>query len=184
MSGNTVLAMRAVQEAIGGDLRSAHDFFHENLFDPLNMQGALLEPDQAGTFLGCSHMLATARDWARFGQLYVDGGRAGDRRLIPEDWIQYVTTPTPESLAARRGDVFWEPRRSAYGAGFWLFAGVEEASASSLPRDAFDANGIQGQYVHIIPSKKLVVVRLGATNYRGDDYERLPREVIEAMRRD
>jgi hypothetical protein len=184
MDGNTVLAMRAVQEAIGGDLHAAHDFIHENLFDPLNMPGAVLEPDQAGTFLGCTHMVATARDWARFGQLYIDGGLAGGRRLIPEDWIDYVTTPTQESLDARRGDVFWEPGRSAYGAGFWLFDRTGGGSALSLPPDAFDANGIQGQYLHIIPSEKLVVVRLGATNYRGHDHERLPREVIAAMRRD
>ena len=89
-----------------------------------------------------------------------------------------MTTPTQESLGARRGDVFWEPGRSAYGAGFWLFDRTGGGSALSLPPDAFDANGIQGQYLHIIPSEKLVVVRLGATNYRGHDHERLPREVM------
>jgi CubicO group peptidase (beta-lactamase class C family) len=68
-----------------------------------------------------------------------------------------------------------------------FFSGGDEAGGErsfSLPRDAFDANGFQGQYIHIIPSKQLVVVRLGATSYRGHDHERLPREVIGAMRRD
>ena len=182
MSGNFVLAMRAVQEAIGGDLRKAHDFIYENLFDPLNMQGAVFEPDQAGTFLGSTHMSASARDWARFAQLYIDQGMAGDRRLIPEDWIDYVTSPTEPSIRSQRGGVFWEPGRSAYGAGFWLFADRGEAGepSSVLPGDTFDANGIQGQYTHIIPSEKLVVVRLGATNFRGHDYERLPLEIMAA----
>jgi CubicO group peptidase (beta-lactamase class C family) len=185
MSGNTVLAMRRVQEAVGGSLRDAHAFVQTHLFDPLSMQSALIEPDQAGTFLGSTHMVASARDWARFGQLYVDRGMAGTRRLFSEHWIDYVTTPTRESLAPRRGDVFWEPGRSSYGAGFWLFpeSSSDASEIAPLPGDTFDANGFQGQYLHIIPSKRLVVVRLGATNFRGHDHERLPREVLAAMKR-
>jgi CubicO group peptidase (beta-lactamase class C family) len=119
----------------------------------------------------------------------VAGGLAGDRRVISQDWIDYVTTPTRQSTSQRRGNVFWEPGRFAYGAGFWLFSNggevVEKVEGhSSLPVDAFDANGFQGQYVHVIPSQKLVVVRLGATNYRGPDYERLPHDVMAAMKRD
>jgi CubicO group peptidase (beta-lactamase class C family) len=187
MSGNFVLAARAAQEAIGGDLGTAHAFMHEHLFDPLDMPAAVFEPDGAGTFLGSSHFSASARDWARFGQLYVAGGMAGGRRLLPENWVEYVSTPTPESTQERRGDVFWEPGRSAYGAGFWLFpepAPVEGVALPPLPGDTFDANGFQGQYTHIIPSEKLVVVRLGATNYRGPDFGRLPRQVIAAKRAD
>ncbi len=123
-------------------------------------------------------MLASARDWARLGQLYLDGGRAGGRQLVPEDWIDYVTEVTWPSSGTRRGNVFWEPGRTAYGAGFWLF-GVRSAERGSLP---LDANGFQGQYLHIIPSRKLVVARLGATNFRGHDHDRLPRQVIEALR--
>ena len=184
MSGSTVLATRAVQEAIGGGLREALEALRRDLFDPLGMHSAVFEPDQVGTFLGSTHMVATARDWARLGQLYVDGGMAGDRRLVTEEWIDYVTTPTPGSRAEQRGSVFWEPGRSSYGAGFWLFpdAPSAEAKTSPLPGDAFDANGYQGQYLHIIPSKKLVVVRLGATNFRGHDHERLPHDVLEALR--
>ncbi len=180
MSGNFVLAMRAAQEAIGGELEDAREFIHANLFAPLGMHDAVFEPDQAGTFLGSSHLLANARDWARFGQLYVDGGLAEGRRLFSEDWIDYVTTPTPPSTSKARGGVFREPGRSAYGAGFWLFGRDE---GSGLPPDSFDANGFQGQYLHIVPSEALVVVRLGATNFRDYDHNRLPRQVIEALRR-
>ena len=126
-------------------------------------------------------MLASARDWARLGQLYVDGGRAGGRRLLPEGWLDYVTTVTEPSLPERRGDAFWEPGRTAYGAGFWLFRSLDGEPAA-LPPDAFDANGFQGQYLYIVPSQRLVVVRLGATSFRGHDHDRLPRQVIEALR--
>jgi len=104
---------------------------------------------------------------------------AEGRRLVSEEWIDYVTTPTPASVSKERGGVFWEPGRSAYGAGFWLFGRDE---GYGLPPDSFDANGFQGQYVHIIPSEGLVVVRLGATNFREYDHNRLPRQVIEALR--
>lgn len=187
MSGNTILAMRAAQEAIGGDLADALEFIHAELFAPLGMQSAVIEADQTGTLLGSTHMFAPARDWARLGQLYLDGGWADGRRVLTREWIEYVTTPTEKSLASRRGGVFWESGRGAYGAGFWLFGGeVEEGEAgrSPLPRDAFDANGFQGQYLHIIPSKRLVVVRLGATDYRDFDHERLPFEVIAAMKKE
>jgi CubicO group peptidase (beta-lactamase class C family) len=180
MSGNSVLATRAAQDAVGGTLEDSANFIHDNLFAPLGMHSAVFEPDQAGTFLGSSHLLATARDWARFGQLYVDGGVAGGRRLFAEDWVRYVTTPTPASMSEARGAVFWEPDRVAYGAGFWLFG---RNGSSGLPSDSFDANGFQGQYLHIIPSRSLVVVRLGATNFRDYDHNRLPRQVIEALRR-
>ena len=179
MSGNTVLAARAAQEAIGGGLEENLDFLHEELFSPLGMHGAVFESDQAGTLLGSTHMLASARDWARLGQLHLDGGVSGGRRLLSPAWLDHVTAPTPTSTAASRHDVFWEPGRSAYGAGFWLYGEAD----TGLPADSFDANGFQGQYLHIVPSKRLVVVRLGATNYRDHDHDRLPREVIASMLR-
>jgi hypothetical protein len=180
MSGSFVLAARAAEDAIGGNLEDAIDFVHEHLFGPLGMHSAIFEADQAGTLLGSSHLLATARDWARFGQLYLDDGVAGGQRVFSQGWLHYVTTPTPSSRPGARGEVFWEPGRAAYGAGFWLFG---PSGSSGLPPDTFDANGFQGQYLHVIPSKKLVVVRLGATNFREYDHNRLPRQVIDALRR-
>ncbi|WP_306253102.1 serine hydrolase [Parvularcula sp. IMCC14364] len=174
MSGSTVLAMRALQEAIGGDLATALAFIQENLFAPLGMTHAVMEPDQSGTFIGSSFMLASARDWARFGQLYIDGGRAGGAQIIPGNWIDYVTTHTEQSGA------------NGYGASFWIITDAQrekDETLAALPEDTFSARGFQGQYTHIIPSEGLVVVRLGATNdYWIDDPELLPLQVIQAMR--
>ena len=77
------------------------------------------------------------------------------------------------NVGARR-----HPRRNGK---LGIFRSLDGESAE-LPDDAFDANGFQGQYLTIVPSKKLVVVRLGATSFRGHDHDRLPRQVIEALR--
>lgn len=174
MSGSTVLAMRALQEAIPGDLAADHAFIQENLFAPLGMTSAVIEPDQSGTFIGSSFMLATARDWARFGQLYLDSGRAGGRQIIPADWIEYVTRHT--EISGKRG----------YGASFWIVTEAQRQdneTLAALPADTFSARGFQGQYTHIIPSRGLVVVRLGATNdYRAGNPEALPLAVVNALK--
>jgi CubicO group peptidase (beta-lactamase class C family) len=168
MSGCTALASRRVREAAGGTLAKTYAFVHGELFDPLGMTTAVLEPDESGTFMGSSFMLASARDWARFGQLYLQRGVWRERRIVTEDWIDYVTTPTALSPDRR------------YGAGFWL--NTDRVSWPDLPADAFAARGFQGQIILIIPSRKLVVVRLGASRVasRADE---VAAAVIASLRR-
>ncbi len=151
MSGNTVLAMARVQEAVGGGLPGAFEFIRDALFRPLGMTTAVIEPDQAGTFVGSSFMLAGARDWARLGQLYLDDGMVGDQQLLSANWIALVTRHTPAS-----GD-------RGYGAGFWL-GDNRAADQRRLPQGTVYAWGFQGQFIFIMPRERLVVVRLGATN--------------------
>lgn len=148
-SGSTVLASRAVVDATGGTLESSQRFLREALLEPLGASTLVLEPDPAGTFIGSSFVLASAHDWAKLGQLYLDDGVWDGERLLPEGWRSYVARHTPES-----GD-------NSYGAGFWT---AEHRSESPLPTDAFYANGFQGQYLIVIPSRSLVVVRLGASH--------------------
>ncbi len=153
MSGNTVLAARIVLTHTGEDLEKSHTWIEENLFRPLTMHSAVLEPDQAGTFIGSSFMLASARDWAQLGLLYMNDGTYDGRRLLSEDWIDYVLAWTPQS------------GKSAYGAGFWLNQfGNGELRWPEVPADAFWMNGFQSQYVFVIPSEELVIVRLGASS--------------------
>jgi CubicO group peptidase (beta-lactamase class C family) len=123
------------------------------LFDRIGMHSAVMEPDAAGTFVASSFMYATARDWARFGLLYLRDGVWDGERVLPEGWVAYSTQPAP---AARRG---------RYGAQWWLNAGeADDASLRPmprLPRDTYWAAGFEGQYVVVVPSADLVVVRLG-----------------------
>ncbi len=133
-------------------------FLRETLFDRIGMTSAVLEPDPSGTFVGSSYAVATTRDWARFGLLYLQDGVWNGDRVLPEGWVQYTVTPTPK---APQGE---------YGAMFWLNTGVpgnpHDRSLPNAPEDTFYADGYQGQRVIVIPSKKLVLVRFGATTPR------------------
>lgn len=127
------------------------------LFGPLGMNGALMEPDASGTFVASSFMLATARDWARFGQLYLQDGVWDGRRLLPEGWVSFSTTPTPQSPGGIYGAHWWLGLKPELGGG--------TAAAGRLPRDAFFAVGHEGQVLTVIPSRRLVIVRLGLSIY-------------------
>ncbi len=162
-SGNTVLAGSALEAHLGDTPEEEVSAIREWLFGPLGMAHSILEADEAGTLQWSSYMYASARDWARLGQLYLDGGRAPDgTQIIPEDWIGYVTAETSGS----DGD---------YGSGYWMYDG-------DLPDDSFMMNGFQGQWGFIIPSEELVVVRLGATNYQQSGAFEFAAAVVAARR--
>lgn len=151
MSGNTVLVSRAISQVLGGSLGATLGFVHDRLFEPLGITSAVMEPDPAGTLIGSSFMLATAREWAKLGQLYVNDGVWEGARILPPGWRSYVARHTPESGS------------QAYGAGFWLTSADGESGWPGVPVDAFYMNGFQGQIVMMIPSEELVLVRLGAS---------------------
>jgi CubicO group peptidase (beta-lactamase class C family) len=117
------------------------------------MRSAVMEPDATGLFVASSFMYATARDWARFGLLYLRDGVWEGERILPEGWVRYSVTPAP---AAPLGE---------YGAQWWLNAGAAKDSTRrpfpNLPREFYRAAGFEGQMVGVVPSADLVVVRLG-----------------------
>lgn len=152
-SGTTNLVCRLIRETIGGPLERSLSFPKRALFDPLGMRSALFEPDGAGTLVGSSFVFANARDWARFGQLFLDDGVAGGARLLPEGWVRYSTTPTPQSPDGRYGAHWWLKLPEVFGGG--------TAAAAKIPADAFYALGHEGQTITVIPSRGLVAVRLG-----------------------
>ncbi|MDD5303933.1 MAG: serine hydrolase [Elusimicrobia bacterium] len=140
------------------------------LFDPLGMTSAVFEPDASGTFVGSSFLFAAARDWARFGLLYAEGGR----RLLPEGWVRFGTTPTPQAPDGK------------YGAHWWLKLSKELGGASPaaarIPSDAFHALGHEGQCLTVIPSRRLVVVRLGLSiDITAWDHAAFLAELLDAL---
>jgi CubicO group peptidase (beta-lactamase class C family) len=133
--------------------RVAAALTHE-LFAPLGMRSAQPEFDAAGTFIGGSLVYATARDYARFGLLYLRDGIWDGRRILPAGWVDFARTPTPA------------PNCDTYGAGFWVTPAVGAGRPGRTltpggPRDLFSAEGHEGQLIVIVPSKDLIVVRLG-----------------------
>jgi len=169
-SGSANILARIVRQASGTNPAEQLNFPRRALFEKIGMGSAIMEPDPSGTFVGSSFMYATARDWARFGLLYLNDGLWMGERILPEGWVAYTTTPTPHA-----------PPGQAYGALFWLNTG-KYPWLPRLPADLFSANGHEGQYVMIIPSRELVVVRLGLT--RGPSSRevlRFVRDILDAL---
>lgn len=153
--GSTLVVSKEIRRALGDDARY-RAFPREALFDRLGMRSAVFEADGAGTFVGSSYLVATARDFARLGLLMLRDGVWEGGRVLPEGWIDFMRTPAPAH------------RDAHYGAGVWLRPSPSAAEPmSELPADAFWASGKDGQFVVVVPSRDLVVVRLGTTPLDG-----------------
>lgn len=172
--GNTLILSNLIRNSAGGNPADALAFARRELFAPLGMRHVTLQFDGAGTIEGSSEMLASARDWARFGQLYLNGGLAGGKRILPEGWVNYSATATRNAWVGI-GAGFWTNRGDSFGAILRIEHG--------WPRDAFFAKGTIGQYTIVIPSERLVIVRLGRSpNWppEADGVFDLVREVVAA----
>jgi CubicO group peptidase (beta-lactamase class C family) len=145
-SGTTNIVTRLLGNVLGdsdGSHSCMEHFMRSRLFDALGMQA---EPkfDAAGTFVGSSYVYATARNFAKFGQLYLNDGVCDGKRILPEGWVDH----------ARAQHVFDGETGLGYGAHWWTLPGE---------RNSLVAAGYEGQYIVVIPSRDLVVVRLGKT---------------------
>ena len=150
------LAARAL--APGGDAetrrRAVSEYLRTRLFEPMGTHSMLPEFDASGTLIGGSTIHATARDWARFGEMLRNHGAVKGVQLVPRQWIDFMTTPSP--------------REAEYGAQIWLNRKPSGGGESSLfpgkaPPSVFACEGHLGQYVIVSPEQGLVVVRLGKT---------------------
>jgi len=140
-------------------------FPYEKLFGPLGMNSMLLETDASGLFVGSSYSWATARDWAKYGQLYLNKGNWHGKQIIDTSWVEFTQEPA-------------EGSNHRYGAQFWL---VNPEEFPEIPADMYYADGFQGQRVFIIPSKKLVISRLGISNSGNVDFIPFIKEIVEAV---
>ncbi|OYY79209.1 MAG: serine hydrolase [Sphingomonas sp. 28-62-20] len=143
-NNDILLAMRSLRAALGE--ARYKNFPATALFDRIGMKHTVAETDWRGNYISSSQIWTTARDLARFGLLYLDDGFWNGKRVLPEDWRRYVTTPNGPQPAAGFG----------YGATFWLMNKVP-----GVPADTFSANGNRGQFVVIVPSRNIVIVRRG-----------------------
>ncbi|MBS1565041.1 MAG: serine hydrolase, partial [Bacteroidetes bacterium] len=133
------------------------------------MYSVQMEPDASGTYVGSSYTYATARDWARFGLLYYNDGMWNGQRILPEGWVKQASTPVNTSEGPKE-----------YGYQLWLDKlPPNETFKKDVPAEVFYADGYGGQEVYVVPSKKLVVVRLGL---HVCDMESLMLGVISAIR--
>ena len=173
-SGTSNILARLIRVTVEPEYSHTVSFVRRELFDRLGMKSAVIELDPSGTYVGSSYTFATARDWARLGLLYLQDGIWLGQRILPPGWVDYSRAPTP---AAPLGQ---------YGAHFWLNAGergnVQRRRWPSLPSDMFVAWGFQGQFLVVLPSKNLVLVRLGLnTATTGWSLERFVGRVTSAL---
>jgi len=141
------------------------DFPYASLIDKIGMYSMVMEADIAGNYVGSSYAWANTRDWARFGQLYLNKGNWNGEQLFDSTWVDYITTPTAHS-------------NGTYGAHFWLNA---DGKYPDVPKDLFSCNGFEGQYVFMIPSKDLVVVRTGLAEEPHFDVNGVLSNIVKAL---
>lgn len=141
-SGTTNIIARIIGDAVGGGREGMEAFLRRRLFDPAGMTSAQVKFDAAGTFVGSSYVYATARDFARFGQLYLDDGSVDGVRILPAGWSDHA-----------RARVSFDPE-----GGFWY--GRHWWHWPAFP-GSFACHGYEGQYIVVVPDRELVVVHLG-----------------------
>jgi CubicO group peptidase (beta-lactamase class C family) len=149
-SGSSVLLSRIWMDR-AGDAEKALMFPHQRLFQPLGMNSAVFEVDASGTYVGSSYLYATARDWARFGLLLAQDGVWQGQRILPEGFVARMTRPTSASGGRYNLLQAWSP---------------SSEDRLRLPSDTFMLQGHDGQTMFVMPSKKLVIVRMGFTPSR------------------
>jgi CubicO group peptidase (beta-lactamase class C family) len=151
-SGTANLLARVYFERTGGSLDASLEDFRRHIAVPLSLQHTVFEPDASGVFVGSSYLYASARDWARLGQMMLNRGVLNGHRIVSEDWVQRSVQPNDST------------NYRAYGYQWWLNDGDERRSWPDLPADAYAAMGNRQQLVMVVPSADTVIVRLGWTS--------------------
>jgi CubicO group peptidase (beta-lactamase class C family) len=170
-SGNSNILSRIIRQTVGEKDYAAFPF--RELFYKIGMYHTLFEPDASGTYVGSSYINATARDYARFGLLYYNDGVWNGERILPVGWVKQTQTSSPAN-----------PYKN-YGYQFWL-NGFDEKHPSQkafpdVPGDMYYCDGYAFEDIYIIPSKKLVVVRLGLTLDKSFDENAFLKNIIESV---
>jgi len=164
---DTLLAVYAMKLALG-DAETYAMFPRKALLDRIGMRNTLVSTDRFGDFIFSSQVYTNARDLARFGLLYLQGGTWHGERLISEEWIAFERTPAPAT--AQLGNM--------YGGQFWLVPDDRD----DVPKTAYSTAGNRGQYVVIVPSHDTVIVRRGLDfGKQGFNRWDLTREVLKAI---
>ena len=164
-NNDTLLAVYALRQSIGDE---RYDDLARSTFDGIGMRNTVAEKDWRGNYILSSQVWSTARDLARLGQLWLDDGVWQGKRILPEGWMRYMTTPSGPQPATGPG----------YGATLWLFG-----PAQDLPAGSYAAQGNRGQFVMVIPARRLVIVRRGEDPGRARfDIARFAADIAAAIR--
>lgn len=160
-SGSTNVAALGIKRLLGSH-QAFYDYYQGRLFEPLGVRGGIVMPDASGTPSGGTRGVLRPRDWLKLGQLILDKGRWQGRALLDPAWIDFMTAPSPAY--------------AGYGAGVWLYGSLE--MPTDMPRDIVVLWGVKGNYVMLVPSKRLAVMRMGYSQDEAGTAQRM----FEAVR--
>lgn len=148
-SGTTNIICRILGDVVGGGRVGMEAFLRDRLFGPVGMDSATPRFDEAGTWVGSSYVDATARDFAKFGELYRnDGVTSSGERILPVGWAEHGRTFVAHDPAPQ------VPTGFDYGRHWWMWPEFPGSMA---------AHGYEGQFVVVVPDRELTLVHLGKT---------------------
>jgi CubicO group peptidase (beta-lactamase class C family) len=159
-SGDANLLSAIIRQRINDDQLYQRSLYSD-LLHPVGMLSTKVETDASGLFIASSYSYGTVRDWARFGLLFLNNGVFAGDTILSADWVQFMKTPV-------------EASNGKYAGTFWLHEPEEKNALVNAPSDIYFADGFLGQRVYIIPSRELVVVRMGfgMTNFNLNNFLR------------
>ena len=168
-SGSSNLLADILYTRIGGTPAQMHHLAYDKFFNRLGITTAIFEHDESDAFVGSSYLSMSARDWLRVCKLYMDDGVWNGERILPKGWVKYALNTYANATDA------------CYGAHIWLNAAAEPADRQmpGVPADAFMFKGFQSQWIVGIPSKELMVARLGVTN--GDEVRSTEDVIVKVL---
>lgn len=169
-TGSSIVLAAIAGRQVGSSAEETLAFLRSRLFEPIGMRSAQPEFARSGVFLGGAFVHATARDWARFGYLYLRDGVWEGERLLPTGWVDFSRTPSPAANNGIHGAHFWVNREP--GPDQWV-------QLPGAPASAFSAEGASFQLVAMLPTKDLVAVRLGET--QGADFQEMRRRFARVV---
>lgn len=163
-SGATNIVSYLIRKKIRNDAEY-YAFPRKELFLPIGMQSAVFETDASGTFVGSSYIYASMRDYVRFGLLYLHKGNWLGNQILPIGWTDYTVQPAKGS-------------KGEYGSFFWL---NRSGDYPGVPSDLFMCRGHDGQFIYIIPSLELVVVRTGFSKKGNFDFPGFLSDIVNSI---
>ncbi len=143
------IAMLGMKQILGGTHQNLYNFYQQQLFQPLGIRGGVIEPDASGTPVGGARGLLRPVDWLKLGQLVANGGQWNGRTVVSPSFMRFMTDPSPAS--AEYGGFIWRQPSTA----------IPDALRTRLPSDLVWFAGHMGQYIVVVPSQNLVVLRMG-----------------------
>jgi CubicO group peptidase (beta-lactamase class C family) len=173
-SGNSNILSKIIRQEVGDS--EYYSFPSNRLFQKMGMRSVLFEPDASGTLVMSSYVFATARDYARFGLLYCNGGKWNGEQILPEGWAEQTRQPAPVNSLKNYGYQFRLNGKDNHP--------PHASKFPDVPADLLYADGYAYQEIYIIPSKKLVVVRLGLTLDRSFDENAFLKDILASLSMD